>query len=479
MKRFRNTLIALVVLLILGGYAFVNYYFSKPLPVKTALNIKADEIAKIDLKYPNRDLVLEHKPGEEWTITKPIGAIADQTAAGNLARAIAECQITKTVEDKADNLAPFGLDKPQVTVTVTDSKGKTLAGLEVGKVTPVGFSAYLKYTDQPQIMLTSSAFPSGMNKTGDQMRDRELMSFKVDDVKKLLITHDDGSQIEVDRDGDKWKIVKPGNYAADPTQVRQVLTTLGDSKVADFITDTPTNAAQYGLEKPHLVATVYLNKGGAQESLLFGFKQKEQGKDGIYVRRGERAPIYTVAPWVMSGVDRSLLTLRDKTVLGFDPSKVSTIAIKPSDKPEFAIQRAGGDKWNVVADGKTSPADIAIVERFMDQIHDLKGNSIIMDPIKSPEMFGMDKPALMVTLLDKDGKDLGQLRLSKINVKKAAPTEPSETPAPASTQNEYYAASSTSGALFSTDDFLFSQLNKTADEFRAKESATPVATPKK
>ncbi len=56
----------------------------------------------------------------------------------------------------------------------------------------------------------------------------------------------------------------------------------------------------------------------------------------------------------------------------------------------------------------------------MDQIRDLKGNSIIMDPIKNPEMFGMDKPALVVTLQDKDGDDVGQLRLSKIDVKKAA-----------------------------------------------------------
>ena len=166
-------------------------------------------------------------------------------------------------------------------------------------------------------MLTSSAFSSGMNKTADQMRDRELMSFKVDDVQKLVIAHDDGSQIVIDRDGDKWKIISPGSYAADPTQVRQVLTALGDSKVADFITDQPSNAAQYGLEKPHLVATVYLSNGGAQESLLFGFKQKESGKDGIYVRRGERAPIYTVAPWVMSGVDKTVLNLRDKTVLTF------------------------------------------------------------------------------------------------------------------------------------------------------------------
>jgi hypothetical protein len=318
-----------------------------------------------------------------------------------------------------------------------------------------------------------------MNKTVDQMRDRELMSFKVDDVQKLLITHDDGTQIEIDRDGDKWKIVKPANYEGDPTQVRQVLSTLGDAKVADFITDTPSNAVQYGLEKPHLVATVYLAKGGAQESLLFGFKQKESGKDGIYVRRGERAPIYTVAPWVVSGVDKSVLGLRDKTVLTFDSSKVETITLKPADKPQFAIKRAGAGKWNVVADNKTSPADNTIIERFMDQIHDLKGNSIIMDPIKSPEMFGMDKPALVVALQDKDGKDLGQLRLSKIEVKKAPAAEGSETPAPSSSQPEYYAASSADTALFSTDDFLFSQLNKTPDQFGVKESPAPAPLRKK
>ena len=479
--RFRNTLIALIVLILIGGYAFVNYYFSKPEPARTAYNIKGDDLAKIDLKYPDRELVVERKAGEPWMITKPVGATADQNSANNLARAIAECQITKTVEEKADDLKPFGLDKPQVVVTVTDTKGKTLPGLEVGKNTPVGFSSYLKYTDKPEIMLAGSAFSSGMNKTLDQMRDRELMSFRIDDVQKLVITHDDGAQIVVDRDGDKWKISQPASYDADPTQVRQVLTTLGDSKVADFVTDAPTNAAQYGLEKPHLVATVYLSHGGAQESLLFGFKQKESGKDGIYVRRGERAPIYTVAPWVMSGVDKTVLNLRDKTVLTFDPSKVETITLNPADKPEFTIKRAEGGKWNVVADSKTAPADVPVVERFMDQIRDLKGNSIIMDPLKSPAMFGMDKPTLVITLQDKDGHALGQLRLAKIDVK-AAQNAGSTEPASSSARNEYYAASNASTALYSTDDFLFSQLNKNADEFRAKETApapAPAASPSK
>src|SRR5580700_6978277 len=117
--RFRNTLIALVVLVLIGGYAFVNYYFSKPEPTRTAYDLKGDDIATIDLKYPDRELLIERKAGEPWMITKPVGATADATSANNLARAIAECQITKTVEDKADDLKPFGLDKPQVIVTVT------------------------------------------------------------------------------------------------------------------------------------------------------------------------------------------------------------------------------------------------------------------------------------------------------------------------------------------------------------------------
>lgn len=470
--RFRNTVIALIVLLIVGGYAFVTFYFSKPEAPKTALNLKPEDIASIDLKYPDRELVIERKPGEPWMITKPEGIKADQTTANNLARAVADCEVTKTVDEKPGDLAPFGLAKPQVTVTVTTTKGKTLPGIEVGKVTPVGFSAYIKFTDKPAVMLTSSAFPSGMTKTVDQMRDRELMTFKVDDVKRVTISRDEGPEIEIDHEGDKWKIVKPAQYAADPTQIRQVLTTLADAKVADFINDAPADVTQYGLVKPHLTIAVYTGK--SMESLLFGFKQKESGKDGIYVRRGERAAVYTVHPWVMSSIDKSLLELRDKTVLSFDPSRVEMVKVESEGK-QFALKRASGGKWDLVDNGTATPADVPVVERFLDQIRDLKGNSIVMDPMKSPEMFGMDHPQMTATLLDKDGKQVGQLKLSKIEVK---PAPGSEAP-PSGPRTDYYAASSAGTALFSTDGFLFSQLNKSADQFRSRSAPAASATPKK
>ena len=336
--RPRNTIIALVVLLVVGGYALVMNRYSQPIPAEKLLGVKADDIAKIELKYPDRVLTVERPKGGVWRIVKPIGVDADQTPVNNLARAIANAQVTKTVEDKAADLAPFGLAKPAVSITVTTFDGKTLAPIEVGKSTPIGFSAYVMRGGNPAVMLTSSAFPSGMNKTVDQLRKRDLLTFKIGDVSHFTLAKDDGSVIDIERDGDQWKFTKPGNYLADPTQVRQLLGALLEVKVADFIADAPASVSQYGLEKPHLTITIY-DKNGAQESLLFGFKQTEQGKDGIYVRRGEGTPVYTVHEWVLNAVDRTALDLRDKTVFSFEPSAVQSASVTVG-KEQFMLKRA-------------------------------------------------------------------------------------------------------------------------------------------
>ena len=84
--------------------------------------------------------------------------------------------------------------------------------------------------------------------------------------------------VEIDRDGDNWKIVKPAPSSADDTAVRLALSTLVNARASDFVSDAPPNVAQYGLEKPHLTATVVL-KNGEQQSMLFGFKQTGAGQE--------------------------------------------------------------------------------------------------------------------------------------------------------------------------------------------------------
>jgi hypothetical protein len=465
--RFRNTIIVLVLFAIVGGYAFIVGHYSETEEKQKLINVKQDDIAKIELKYSDRDIVLERDKGKPWRLVKPIGADADQSQANNLARAIADGELTRTVEEKPADLAPFGLKPPTTTVTVTTFDKKTIPSIEVGKSTPIGFNAYVRLSNSPAVLLTEGAFSSGMNKTVDELRVRDLMAFKLDDVKKLIITHDNGQTVEIDRDGENWKVVKPATYPADDTAVRVALSTLVNARATDFVNDAPGSVQQYGLEKPHLTATVVL-KNGEQQSLLFGFKQNGEGKSGIYVRRGERTPVYAVAEYLMGSLDKSPLDFRDKTIVKIDPESVEMVKVKNADG-EFTLKRAAGGKWNVITGGKTTEGDVPVVERLLNQFRDLKGESIVADPMPSAQPFGLDNPALEITLVAKDGKDLGTVKLAKINVKPTAPPVPGE---PAQ-RTEYYATAAGSKAVYSLSDFSFEQLNKSAPLYMARAPEPP------
>lgn len=465
--QIRNTIIASILLVLVGGYAYLVSQRQTTETVKL-FKIAPEDIVQIDLKYPDREIELTRGSGGKWELVRPIRADADQTTSDNLARAIADCELKKTVEEKPADLKPFGLDPPDVVVTVTTKKKGALPAIAVGRTTPVGFSAYIKTSEKPAVLLTSSAFPPGMQKKVDDLRDRELMSFKVDDVQKLLIEKDDGTAVEADRDGDKWNIVKPAKYSGDPTQVRQVLSALANARVADFIADAPGSVNQYGLGQPHLTVTVFTGKENARQSLLFGFRQTEQGKDGIYVRRGERTPVYTVHPYLMSDIDKGALDLRDKTVLGIAPADVQRVSIT-NGPAKFSLQRAATDKWQVVDGGKGN-ADAGAVERLLSTLRFLKGSAIAADPMTDPKKFGMDPPGEQLALTGKDGKDLGSIKLGKVE----QPASQGNTPV-SSGRFSYYVTSGAGAAVYTIDDYTFDQLNKTADQFRvhAQPSATP------
>ena len=148
---------------------------------------------------------------------------------------------------------------------------------------------------------------------------------------------------------------------ADDTRSDWRSSTLVNARATDFVSDAPPNVNQYGLEKPHLAATVVL-KNGEQQSMLFGFKQSEQGKSGIFVRRGERAPVYAVAEYVMTSLNKLPLDFRDETIVKVDPETVETVKVRNSDG-EFTLKRVPVGKWDVIVGGKTSEGDIPVVER--------------------------------------------------------------------------------------------------------------------
>lgn len=487
--RLRNTIIVLILLVVIGGYALVVLLGSRPVPTATLYKLTARDISHIDLRYPDRELELARNPDHTWRIVKPIKADADQSAIDSLTQAIAQAQLTKTIDEKPTSLAPFGLDKPALVLTVTSDKGGALPALDVGKMSPVGGGAYVKLANSPAVLMTTNDFPGAVTKQLNDLRSRELMTFNMDDANKLTIQSAAGGQIEVDKQGGKWQIVQPAHYLADSDAVAQLLTALANAHIADFVTDTPEDLAKYGLAKPQLKVNVFTGKDDARHSLLFGLEEPEASKHAIYVKRGSDPYIFSVEDALIGKVNLGVLDLRDKTVMGFDPTKVGRLEIDNRGK-QYSLELGKDGKWQVASGGKSSPANGAAVQTFLDELANLKGESIASDPMTDAKNYGLDKPTETIAVYGKDRKRLGTVELaqlqSRIEIATPTPTPAAEAAAaPAGGKREMksvmrfenYAHSTAGTPVYSLREADFSQFDMTADQFKPTEPIEPAATP--
>ncbi|MGH7905720.1 MAG: DUF4340 domain-containing protein, partial [Candidatus Binataceae bacterium] len=391
----RNTIIVIVLLILIGGYALFAGLGGKTIATPKLLNFKAADATKIDLKYPESEVVVQRDKDHGWELVKPISAKADKNAVKSLAQSLADCDISSTLEEKPANLAPFGLAKPRAIVSVTTKNG-TLPAIDVGSKTPVGYSAYVKMANKPAVLMVAASFPPSVIKTANDLRDHTLWSFKVDDVDRVKLAQAGQPPTEIVRSGGKWKITAPADYPADPTAVQTLLTSLNGLRAANFITDHASDLSKYGLNQPSYAVTVYTGKKDQPHTLNFG---ADQGKyqDGVFVRvSGDPLSVATVYKQSMTGVEKTVNQLRDKTVMSFDPAQVNTLKVN-TPMEDYTIKR-DGKGWKIAFNGKTENARTAKVDSFLDQLRFLKGMGIAADRMTNPKQFGMNDPKIVYTL---------------------------------------------------------------------------------
>ncbi len=482
--RPRNTLIALVLLLVIGGYALIILIGSRPVPTPTLFNIDHKDISAIDLRFKDRELQLARNPNHTWSILKPIRADGDQSAVDGLTETIANAQLSRTIEEKPDSLRPFGLDKPAVTLTVTADKKGALPALLVGNVTPVASGVYVKFADQPAVLMTSSDFLTAISKTPNDLRSHELMSFNMDDATQLVLRSGVNPPIEIDRQGGQWRIVAPGHYTADPDTVAQMLTALVDAQVKDFVSDAPTDLAPYGLKNPQISVAVYSGKNKVEQSLLFGLEVPEASKKAVYVKLAGAPSVYSVEDSLLSKVNLGLFDLRYKTVMGFDPLKIGRVEVENHGK-QYTLSRDAGGKWRVADGAKTSDANGQAVQTFLDELANLKGEKIVEDPMGDPHKYGMDRPTEQIVVFARDDKQIGTVRLAQIQSKVQVSPPPSDEDEqkPKTTRTvmkvEDYANSTAGSAVYSLREADFSQFDMTADQFEKTQALGTPLPPKK
>lgn len=265
-----------------------------------------DDLGEIDKTYVSSvsiinktdDYVIKQKTakGDEWAIPTLKDLNQNNTLYSSLITTIVDLSAEKIVEEKPDNLAKYGLDKPRAIATVQFlDKNKTKRVISVGNLTPDEQNYYVIMDNKKTVYAVESGRMSYFDYDQAEFISLSLLSAPASndnypDINKLTIKQkglDYDMVIETDTSGNSVMassqvLVEPINAYLDATNSVNITHGMWGLNANYAVKPLPTSAdfKKYGLTDPQ--AKVVLDSSDGVYTLTIGnpiYKQTEDGKD--------------------------------------------------------------------------------------------------------------------------------------------------------------------------------------------------------
>ncbi|HXH27549.1 MAG TPA: DUF4340 domain-containing protein, partial [Candidatus Polarisedimenticolia bacterium] len=249
----------------------------------------------------------------------------------------------------------------------------------------LGLWAYLK--EKP---------PGQAGPSPDQDR---AVPFERSSLKALEITNDKGT-VRLEKNGDVWSITRPRHADADKDAVEGLLNSLQTSRI-DRRLGKAADLATYGLDKPRATLTVESTGPDATRVFRLGQENPVGGTSYVLLPAGEVA---VVSAPIGDLVGKDLFSLRDKTLLAFDPWKIKKLTLERPAGTVVLTKPADG--WKIDAPVE-APADGPTVTDLLSAVERARAQEFASESPDAKELrrFGLAPPSARVRLLQ-DGWDV-------------------------------------------------------------------------
>jgi hypothetical protein len=230
----------------------------------------------------------------------------------------------------------------------------------------------------------------------EENKDKPLV-FDHAQVKAIAFTGKSGA-IRLEKNGEEWRITQPLTTAADHDAVEGLLTTLESGHIDRRLADVKDRKA-YGLDPPVSNVTVETT-GGAPQTVALG-DQAPIGGAWFALLGGTEVAVVS-AP-LGEAANKDLLSLRDKTLLAFDPFKVKGLTLVRGKETITMEKPAEG--WKI-AQPFDAPADGPAISDLLSALERIRATAFVKEKATDADLkaLGFEPPAVKVTLLQ-DGWD--------------------------------------------------------------------------
>lgn len=256
---------------------------------KSVFAYEGGRVERVELESPKGRVVLVQEGGS-WRITTPTALRADEEAVRALLDRARGLRAREFVAEDARALARFGLDRPEVRLTVWEREAREPRVLLLAPARERDLAYAARLGGGPVVQVERAAL-ADLARSVEELRDHALFGeLRPDEVARVEIRQDDLTLV-VERSGERqWRLVAPQAGSARAAVVDEVIRVLRTLKWRRRVAEQGWDPVQYKLDRPSTTVTLTGQDGRPLAALAIG----KRGGGEAYVRVPGQPALYVI-----------------------------------------------------------------------------------------------------------------------------------------------------------------------------------------
>lgn len=377
---------------------------------KTVLAFERKDVSGLDIGLPGDAIALSQEGGK-WTLTRPSTFSADADLVSDFLDKLATAKVREFVAEAPPSLEPYGLGKPiRIDVHAGKDKDRATKSLLLGRVDEAKKGVYAMRPGEPSVLLLPEEVSATLPRSVAALRNKALVEVAADKITRVDIESAKGT-VSLVRDADRWKIVAPEALTADQVEAGGIAFKLRELRAQAFLTDDDSGIARY-LSKPEVKVTVTQKDAAPYTVLLAPSPELRGGRPTAYAAVAGRGPVILVDGRSLTDLAKSPTDLRDRSLFGdLQPRDAKRVRLTSGGKT-VVLERSGERDWKMLEPTKAD-AKSGKIEDLLYSMRALKWTEIASPQGADAARYGLDAPAMTVTLLKSDGGELASFAIGK------------------------------------------------------------------
>ena len=282
---WRNTLILAVIAI--AGVAYFRFFEMKRPSTEEArqqaqnlVNFDRNKIDGIVIKNGDQQIEIRRRESK-WRLETPIKDQADSALVENLLSDLETWEKegtipAKDIEADKSKLTEYGLNNPKLKLRLL-GQGRP-PEIWFGKDAALEGRMYVRLQNSKETFLARQSIRKDIDKKPEEFRDRKLTDLTTAQVRRIILKTPAG-EMELEKKGDHWNILKPLRARADDQKVGDLISQITSTRIQQFVADDRGDLRPYGLAEPRGSITLFDEPEKKDQKVEIGESIKVFGRE--------------------------------------------------------------------------------------------------------------------------------------------------------------------------------------------------------